>query len=222
MTRVINRVQTLEFGMENSRAVSFMQDTNTLVYTTIKTQSHYLKMTIFVQLLMCVFMCDVCMGIYAWCVCVCVFSASAPTRTLGRRKLVRNRFTIDTDIVFDTDVDADADSPDSQNSLPPGDTDRWVEEQFDLQRYEETPKETDTLSDQEENEEDLQVPVSALSLEDEEDDRTEPESESSSAQHPLRLSCLGKQSAVSVTSVDEQVTSPAGEVVWVRRGDTPE
>ncbi|KAJ8280115.1 hypothetical protein GJAV_G00050710 [Gymnothorax javanicus] len=94
-------------------------------------------------------------------------AVSAPARTLGRRKLVRNRFTIDTDIVFDG---GSPDDPASEDSPPPqqpereqgqggqqavlgGDTDRWVEEQFDLQRYEEREpdvKETDILSDDEE------------------------------------------------------------------------
>ncbi|TSK67202.1 T-lymphoma invasion and metastasis-inducing protein 1 [Bagarius yarrelli] len=148
-------------------------------------------------------------------------AASAPTRTLGRRKLVRNRFTIDTDIVFDTD--AEADSPDSQTSLQPGDTDRWVEEQFDLQRYEEQEqaKETDLLSDEdvEGDDEDLsqevEGPVSAMSLEDEEEE-TKTESIDNKPQHALRLSDLGKQCAMSVASVDEQ-SVVANENVWVRR-----
>uniref|UniRef100_A0A8C5BHA0 TIAM Rac1 associated GEF 1 n=1 Tax=Gadus morhua TaxID=8049 RepID=A0A8C5BHA0_GADMO len=77
-------------------------------------------------------------------------AVSVPARTLGRRKLVRNRFTIDTDIVFDRE-------PDLEPAPPPekltGDTDRWVEEQFDLEEYEdhqEEVKETDILSDEEE------------------------------------------------------------------------
>uniref|UniRef100_A0A674MEN8 TIAM Rac1 associated GEF 1 n=1 Tax=Takifugu rubripes TaxID=31033 RepID=A0A674MEN8_TAKRU len=74
-------------------------------------------------------------------------AASAPSRTLARRKLVRNRVTIDTDIIF------------HGNSSPQGeDTDRWVEEQFDLRRYEDQGegvdigqvKETDILSDDDE------------------------------------------------------------------------
>ncbi|MCJ8739800.1 hypothetical protein PDJAM_G00051430 [Pangasius djambal] len=148
-------------------------------------------------------------------------AASAPTRTLGRRKLVRNRFTIDTDIVFDTD--ADADSPDSQTSLQPGDTDRWVEEQFDLQRYEEQEqaKETDLLSDEdgdgddEDLSQELEGPVSAMSLEDEEEE-TKPEGKNCKSQHALRLSHLGKQCAMSVASVDEHSVI-ADEDVWVRR-----
>lgn len=140
---------------------------------------------------------------------------------MGRRKLVRNRFTIDTDIVFDTD--ADADSPDSQTSLQPGDTDRWVEEQFDLQRYEEheQTKETDLLSDEDGNGDDedisqeLEGPVSAMSLEDEEEE-TKAEGKDCKSHHALKLSHVGKQCAMSVASVDEQSVI-AGEDVWVRR-----
>uniref|UniRef100_A0A3Q1B9W5 DH domain-containing protein n=1 Tax=Amphiprion ocellaris TaxID=80972 RepID=A0A3Q1B9W5_AMPOC len=96
-------------------------------------------------------------------------AASAPTRTLGRRKLVRNRFTIDTDIVFDGEPE--------QQDLLAGDTDRWVEEQFDLEEYEdqEEMKETDILSDEDDElcqtprapstEADLEDPIMALSLE---------------------------------------------------------
>lgn len=136
---------------------------------------------------------------------------------------MRNRFTIDTDIVFDTD--ADADSPDSQTSLQPGDTDRWVEEQFDLQRYEEQEqaKEMDLLSDQdgdgdgddEDVSQELEGPVSAMSLEDEEED-TKAEGKGRKSQHALKLSDLGKQCAMSVASVDEQSVI-ADEDVWVRR-----
>ncbi|XP_032388834.1 T-lymphoma invasion and metastasis-inducing protein 1 isoform X1 [Etheostoma spectabile] len=100
-------------------------------------------------------------------------AASAPSQTLARRKLVRNRFTIDTDLVFhgkSTDSDAGHhSSPPSSSSLskhalpqsqkPQGeDTDRWVEEQFDLGCYEDQGegidmgkvKETDILSDDDE------------------------------------------------------------------------
>uniref|UniRef100_A0A3B4YII3 TIAM Rac1 associated GEF 1 n=1 Tax=Seriola lalandi dorsalis TaxID=1841481 RepID=A0A3B4YII3_SERLL len=75
-------------------------------------------------------------------------AASAPSRTLARRKLVRNRFTIDTDLHALL-----------QPHKPQGeDTDRWVEEQFDLGCYEDQGegigvgqvKETDILSDDDE------------------------------------------------------------------------
>ncbi|XP_072302051.1 rho guanine nucleotide exchange factor TIAM1 [Eucyclogobius newberryi] len=99
-------------------------------------------------------------------------AASAPSRTLGRRKLVRNRFTIDTDLIFHGNNNGQAPDPSdpshypapcstpSQHALhqphkPQGeDTDRWVEEQFNLGSYEERGeatvaqvKETDILSD---------------------------------------------------------------------------
>lgn len=100
-------------------------------------------------------------------------AASAPSRTLARRKLVRNRFTIDTDLVFHGNNNNSNDSDPSQYSSfpllsqhallqshkPQGeDTDRWVEEQFDLGRYEDQGedidvgqvKETDILSDDDE------------------------------------------------------------------------
>ncbi|XP_016386021.1 T-lymphoma invasion and metastasis-inducing protein 1-like [Sinocyclocheilus rhinocerous] len=162
---------------------------------------------------------------------------SAPTRTLGRRKLVRNRFTIDTDIVFDTEPDSD--SPDSQHAqqqgiVPAGDTDRWVEEQFDLQRYEEQEqdvKETDILSDDDEfcqsalspsTDPDVEGPLSALSLEgdtaEEEEEEEEDGKKDYKSQH-AKLSHLGKQCAMSVASVDEQVP---GEDIWVRRDSSTE
>lgn len=106
------------------------------------------------------------------CPSVCLpVLVSAPTRTLGRRKLVRNRFTIDTDIVFDGEPgsgeqDPDTPSPESHEPLQQspgvggvltGDTDRWVEEQFDLDRYEDPDdvKETDILSDDDGGDADL-------------------------------------------------------------------
>ncbi|XP_034745750.1 T-lymphoma invasion and metastasis-inducing protein 1-like isoform X2 [Etheostoma cragini] len=101
-------------------------------------------------------------------------AASAPSQTLARRKLVRNRFTIDTDLVFhgnngnDSDALHHSSSPSSsslskhalpQSQKPQGeDTDRWVEEQFDLGCFEDQGevidmgkvKETDILSDDDE------------------------------------------------------------------------
>ncbi|KAF4104417.1 rho guanine nucleotide exchange factor TIAM1 isoform X1 [Onychostoma macrolepis] len=164
-------------------------------------------------------------------------AVSAPTRTLGRRKLVRNRFTIDTDIVFDTEPDSD--SPDSQHAqqqgiVPAGDTDRWVEEQFDLQRYEEQEqdvKETDILSDDDEfcqsalspsTDPDLEGPLSTLSLEGdtaEEEEEDEEDSKKDYKSQHAKLSHLGKQCAMSVASVDEQVS---GEDIWVRRDSSTE
>lgn len=97
-------------------------------------------------------------------------SASASSRALARRKLVRNRFTIDTDLIFhgnnnNSSNDSDPSQPYwpqhalLQSLKPQGeDTDRWVEEQFDLHHYEDQGegidvgqvKETDILSDDDE------------------------------------------------------------------------
>ncbi|XP_053297487.1 rho guanine nucleotide exchange factor TIAM1 isoform X1 [Pleuronectes platessa] len=99
-------------------------------------------------------------------------AATTPSRTLARRKLVRNRFTIDTDLVFhgnnnnSNDSDPSSCSPLFQQRPAPlqahrpqgEDTDRWVEEQFDLGSYEGQGdaidvvpvKETDILSDDDE------------------------------------------------------------------------
>ncbi|KAL2305597.1 hypothetical protein Nmel_003434, partial [Mimus melanotis] len=75
-------------------------------------------------------------------------AVSAPSRSLGRRRrrLARNRFTIDSEAVTAT-------SP-GQEVAQGRDTERWLEEQFDLAPYEEEEeeeeegiKETDILSD---------------------------------------------------------------------------
>ncbi|KPP65918.1 T-lymphoma invasion and metastasis-inducing protein 1-like, partial [Scleropages formosus] len=69
-------------------------------------------------------------------------AVSAPTRNLGRRKLVRNRFTIDTDTVFDSGLDRDmATENTTPDELTHADTDRWVEEQFNLDRYDQEQEE---------------------------------------------------------------------------------
>uniref|UniRef100_A0AAY4B6Z5 TIAM Rac1 associated GEF 1b n=1 Tax=Denticeps clupeoides TaxID=299321 RepID=A0AAY4B6Z5_9TELE len=166
-------------------------------------------------------------------------AVSAPTRTLGRRKLVRNRFTIDTDIVFDGESSGDHDppSPDSHEALQQratlstdsGDTDRWVEEQFDLDQYDDpdgSVKETDILSD-EEDDPALQGPVAALSLESEapneeeapleEEQHPETPQDAPSPRPPVKLSHLGKQCALSVPSVEESAPPTIADVVWVRR-----
>uniref|UniRef100_A0A8D2N6C7 TIAM Rac1 associated GEF 1 n=1 Tax=Zonotrichia albicollis TaxID=44394 RepID=A0A8D2N6C7_ZONAL len=70
-------------------------------------------------------------------------AVSAPSKSLGRRRrrLARNRFTIDSEALHGS-------SPEKEPAQG-GDTDRWVEEQFDLAQYEEQEdiKETDILSD---------------------------------------------------------------------------
>ncbi|KAM9801143.1 rho guanine nucleotide exchange factor TIAM1-like [Neosynchiropus ocellatus] len=152
-------------------------------------------------------------------------AASAPTRTLGRRKLVRNRFTIDTDIVFDgepdsvsppeVDPDHKRSGPDQrQSSEVSGDTDRWVEEQFDLEEYEDRDevKETDILSDEDDDScqtprtpGELERPIMALSLEGEE---TEESSKSPA-------SCETTEDLTQSASFEDDAEHQSE--VWVRR-----
>ncbi|KAM6907302.1 rho guanine nucleotide exchange factor TIAM1 [Xenentodon cancila] len=102
---------------------------------------------------------------------------SAPSQRLARRQLLRNRITIDTDLVFhgNNNIGDNASSshnPSGHSSSSPlsqhahhqphkaqgEDTDRWVEEQFNLASYEDQCegvdarrlKETDILSDDDE------------------------------------------------------------------------
>lgn len=112
-------------------------------------------------------------------------ASSAPSRTLSRRSLTRNRITIDADqILHNNNESGDApdfshqsscspsSSPHSQHESHPShkqqaeDTDRWVEEQFNLGCYEEQcksiddrqVKETDILSDDDEYCESVRAP----------------------------------------------------------------
>ncbi|KAJ0022341.1 hypothetical protein NQD34_009831 [Periophthalmus magnuspinnatus] len=151
-------------------------------------------------------------------------AASAPTRTLGRRKLVRNRFTIDTDIVIDSDPDLTS-PPDASEATPErlhrgnsdpqhhkSDTDRWVEEQFDLDEYEDRDemKETDILSDEDEEfcrklrKASMEEPMSTLSLESE-------ETESEDLVSPMEDL---KRNSISAEEEEQQMQND----VWVRRG----
>ncbi|XP_045434330.1 rho guanine nucleotide exchange factor TIAM1 isoform X4 [Pipistrellus kuhlii] len=144
-------------------------------------------------------------------------AVSAPSRSLGRRRrrLARNRFTVDADAV-----------PGSPERPPGADTDRWVEEQFDLAPYEEPEEpedlpETDILSD--DDGEAAEAPgagaglagrLQAASLgprgrlrgRDPDRDRGRPDG------HAARMAQLRKQAAL------PGGPEPAGpEVVWVRR-----
>uniref|UniRef100_A0A3B5AXP0 T-lymphoma invasion and metastasis-inducing protein 1-like n=1 Tax=Stegastes partitus TaxID=144197 RepID=A0A3B5AXP0_9TELE len=138
-------------------------------------------------------------------------AASAPTRTLGRRKLVRNRFTIDTDI--------------QQQSELAGDTDRWVEEQFDLEEYEdqEEVKETDILSDEDDElcqtprapstEADLEDSITALSLEGAETE----EDESIKSPTVSETPDAAKPSDVEKQDDEEHQSQTEKDEIWVRR-----
>ncbi|XP_056139199.1 rho guanine nucleotide exchange factor TIAM1-like [Lampris incognitus] len=174
-------------------------------------------------------------------------AVSVPTRTLGRRKLVRNRFTIDTDIVFDGEPDQELTSPQEldsqqqqekqqqqqerhQQSELAGDTDRWVEEQFDLEEYEdqEEVKETDILSDDDDFclstrtpsvEANLEAPVKALTLKGEEkeaDGGSKPPTAMRSANTRRQLSNMATRRGVTGVCAEERARME-GEEVWVRR-----
>uniref|UniRef100_A0A3B3RGX5 TIAM Rac1 associated GEF 1 n=1 Tax=Paramormyrops kingsleyae TaxID=1676925 RepID=A0A3B3RGX5_9TELE len=160
-------------------------------------------------------------------------AVSAPTRTLGRRKLVRNRFTIDTDMPATPGTPGTPETPDGPGELVHGDTDRWVEEQFDLDRYEqeqEEVKETDILSDEDEyytlargasSETDLEVPLRAFSLGDAAWHEGEDEGE---AGDPGLL----KDPATDQPEKTPECTQDPGaqnrrtseEVIWLRRDDS--
>ncbi|XP_071420645.1 rho guanine nucleotide exchange factor TIAM1 isoform X3 [Pithys albifrons albifrons] len=141
-------------------------------------------------------------------------AVSAPSKSLGRRRrrLARNRFTIDSDAVYTS-------SPEKEPQQPShgGDTDRWVEEQFDLAQYEEQEdiKETDILSDDDEYceavrggaaERDLRERLQAASI------AGQP-CRGDGHGHAARMTQLKKQAALSGINGD------AEEVIWVRRED---
>ncbi|XP_034404309.1 T-lymphoma invasion and metastasis-inducing protein 1 [Cyclopterus lumpus] len=152
-------------------------------------------------------------------------AASAPTRTLGRRKLVRNRFTIDTDI-----LQRDNEPDKLQQSEAAGDTDRWVEEQFDLEEYEdqEVVKETDILSDDDDMlcqaprassaEADLEAPIMALSLNSEEtnEGKSRKSPKASGTPDDVKLSNTEEQSALTDDNMEDQKQTAKDEI-WVRR-----
>ncbi|XP_064129243.1 rho guanine nucleotide exchange factor TIAM1 isoform X4 [Loxodonta africana] len=146
-------------------------------------------------------------------------AVSAPSKSLGRRRrrLARNRFTIDADAVS-------ASSPEREPQQPPGggDTDRWVEEQFDLAQYEEQDdiKETDILSDDDEFcesakgtsvDRDLREQLQATSISQREGGREALDS------HASRMTQLKKQAALS--GINGGLASTGEEVIWVRRED---
>lgn len=150
---------------------------------------------------------------------LCVCAVSAPSKSLGRRRrrLARNRFTIDSDAIS-------ASSPEKEPQQPPGggDTDRWVEEQFDLAQYEEQDdvKETDILSDDDDFceavkgasvDRDLQEQLQAASISQRSRGRRPLDS------HASRMTQLKKQAALS--GINGGLESASEEVIWVRRED---
>lgn len=162
---------------------------------------------------------------------------------------MRNRFTIDTDIVFDGDSEQqDLASPQEPDSIPleqkneqqselAGDTDRWVEEQFDLEEYEdqEEMKETDILSDDDEEfcqtpralseEVDLESPLIALSLEGAETDVNKSRQSPSVSETPDEEKISDTESRSSMTDDSGDKNQAGKGEVWVRRelsGSSPD
>lgn len=110
---------------------------------------------------------------------------------------------------------------------PIQDTDRWVEDQFDLQHYENQNdvKETDILSDDDEycqsvrghsSDPSLEESFEALSVEGDEvkDPNGLSEDKSPKSQAPPKLTLLRKQCAVEGVASERDC-----EVIWVRRDD---
>ncbi|XP_033002797.1 T-lymphoma invasion and metastasis-inducing protein 1 isoform X3 [Lacerta agilis] len=151
-------------------------------------------------------------------------AVSAPSKSLGRRRrrLARNRFTIDSDAVF-----ASSPEKESQQASNNKDTDRWVEEQFDLGQYEEQEdiKETDILSDDDEYceplrstmvEKELQEQLQAASITSSQSCRGD-KVRFALGTHASRMAQLKKQSALS--GINGSMEANSEEVIWVRRED---
>lgn len=151
---------------------------------------------------------------------------SAPSKSLGRRRrrLARNRFTIDSDAVF-----ASSPEKESQQASNSKDTDRWVEEQFDLGQYEEQDdvKETDILSDDDDDEyceplrntmveKELQEQLQAASIASSRSYRGG-KAQYAAGTHASRMAQLKKQAAL--PGINGGMEGNSEEVIWVRRQD---
>ncbi|XP_069802359.1 rho guanine nucleotide exchange factor TIAM1 isoform X2 [Dendropsophus ebraccatus] len=157
-------------------------------------------------------------------------AVSAPSRSLARRRrLVRNRFTIDSDTVYSTSPDKESET-ETEAKLPQqttgsGDTDRWVEEQFDLAQYEEQEdvKETDILSSDDEYcesvkggsiDKDISDQLEATSIS---DNPLNSIVQNTMSTHASRMTQLKKQTAFS--GMNGSIESTTEEVIWVKRED---
>nr|XP_060626422.1 rho guanine nucleotide exchange factor TIAM1 [Anolis sagrei ordinatus]XP_060626423.1 rho guanine nucleotide exchange factor TIAM1 [Anolis sagrei ordinatus]XP_060626424.1 rho guanine nucleotide exchange factor TIAM1 [Anolis sagrei ordinatus]XP_060626425.1 rho guanine nucleotide exchange factor TIAM1 [Anolis sagrei ordinatus]XP_060626426.1 rho guanine nucleotide exchange factor TIAM1 [Anolis sagrei ordinatus]XP_060626427.1 rho guanine nucleotide exchange factor TIAM1 [Anolis sagrei ordinatus] len=151
-------------------------------------------------------------------------AVSAPSKSLGRRRrrLARNRFTVDSDAVF-----AGSPEKEPQQASNSKDTDRWVEEQFDLGQYEEQEdiKETDILSDDDEYceplrnavvEKELQEQLQAASITTNRSYRGE-RARYAGGTHASRMAQLKKQAAL--PGINGGMEGNSEEVIWVRRED---
>ncbi|XP_058040613.1 rho guanine nucleotide exchange factor TIAM1 isoform X2 [Ahaetulla prasina] len=151
-------------------------------------------------------------------------TVSAPSKSLGRRRrrLARNRFTIDSDAVFASSPEKETHQTSSNK-----DTDRWVEEQFDLGQYEEQEdiKETDILSDEEDCceplkntmvEKELQEQLQSASITNNQSYRGT-KTRYTMGTHASRMAQLKKQAALS--GINGGMEGNSEEVIWVRRQD---
>ncbi|XP_067896631.1 rho guanine nucleotide exchange factor TIAM1-like isoform X2 [Heterodontus francisci] len=152
-------------------------------------------------------------------------AVSVPCRSLGKKRLSRNRFTIDADDLFGRRQNNES----SQSLVTSNDTDRWVEEQFDLGKYEEQEdvKETDILSDDDEYcqsvkssslSKDLQEQLKAMSFtEDGLCENGKLSMHRTPEKSPSKMAFATKQKVAAGTN--GIVENNAAEVIWVKRED---
>lgn len=152
-------------------------------------------------------------------------AVSVPCRSLGKKRLSRNRFTIDADDLFGRSQN----NATLQSSVTSNDTDRWVEEQFDLAKYEEQGdvKETDILSDDDEYcqsvkslslSKDLQEQLKAISFTKDghnENGKLSTNRTPDSSPSKMRFAMKQRPAAGANGIVENNVA----EVIWVKRED---
>ncbi|XP_060689484.1 rho guanine nucleotide exchange factor TIAM1 isoform X1 [Hemiscyllium ocellatum] len=152
-------------------------------------------------------------------------AVSVPCRSLGKKRLSRNRFTIDADDLFGRSQSNES----SQSPVTCNDTDRWVEEQFDLGKYEEQEdvKETDILSDDDEYcqsvksstlSKDLQEQLKAMSFtKDSFCENGKLSMHRTPEKSPSKTAFTAKQKVAA--GANGVVENTAAEVIWVKRED---
>ncbi|KAF6716261.1 T-lymphoma invasion and metastasis-inducing protein 1 [Oryzias melastigma] len=174
-------------------------------------------------------------------------AASAPSRTLSRKRVLMNKITVDSDLIVHGNNNSDSShrpAPPPLSHHPPSqpqkphreDTDRWLEEQFNLGSYEEQcesteekVKETDILSDDDEycksvrsdSADGLKAGMEELDLQDENPNKSESEVDrtndrvdfgSVDSLSPVRLAPLKHCVVGGATNKDR-------DMIWVRRDE---
>ncbi|XP_051870604.1 rho guanine nucleotide exchange factor TIAM1-like isoform X1 [Pristis pectinata] len=152
-------------------------------------------------------------------------AVSVPCRSLGKKRLSRNRFTIDADDLFGRSQN----NATLQSSVTCSDTDRWVEEQFDLAKYEEQEdvKETDILSDDDEYcqsvkssslSKDLQEQLKAINFtKDGLNENGKLSMHKTPENSPSKMGFAMKQKPAA--GANGIVENSAAEIIWVKRED---